>query len=473
MLLFVTTEKNMPDHLRFIPLTVSNYLSSLMTNGIYSNRCWVDGKLQEATIHWHDGTITKVEKSKPSSFDDIINAGDQIVMPGLIDAHVHVNEPGRTEWEGFDTATQAAAAGGITTIVDMPLNASPVTTNKNAFLQKLASTKNKLHVNCGFYGGLIPGNQNELGALIEEGVLGIKAFLTHSGIDEFPNVSQQDLDSAMPLIAQHGIPLLVHCELSDETTSQQLSKNPTSYQSFLASRPRSWENRAIALIIELCRQHQCPVHIVHVSSSEALPLIHDAKSNGLPVTAETCPQYIYFNSEEIADADCLFKCAPPIRERINNGKLKEALKNGTLDFIATDHSPAPADIKEINSGNLQKAWGGIAGLQFLLAASWSALKDTMPIEKFIPLVTEHPAKFLQIENKTGFIREGYDADLAIWLPEESFEVKQSMIFHKHKISPYVSRNLFGKVHHTIVNGKVVFSEGKIIQKNAGTWVLKK
>jgi allantoinase len=443
-----------------------------MTNAIYSNFCWLDDKLQEATIHWQDGVISRIEQSKPAGFNGVIDASDKVVMPGLIDAHVHVNEPGRTDWEGFDTATQAAAAGGITTIVDMPLNASPVTTNKENFQQKLASTENKMHVNCGFYGGLVPGNQDKLEELIATGVLGIKAFLTHSGIDEFPNVTENDLHLAMPVIARHGIPLLVHCELTDEDTGKQLSKNPTIYQSYLASRPKSWENRAIALMVDLCRKHKCPVHIVHVSSAEALSLIKEAKTIGLPLTAETCPQYIYFYSEEIADGNCLFKCAPPIREKLNNEKLKEALKEGTLDFIATDHSPAAPDLKEISSGNLQKAWGGIAGLQFLLSASWSALKKNMSIEKFIPLVTEHPANFLHIENRKGFLREGYDADIITWAPEESFVVKEEMIFHKHKISPYVSRNLFGKLHQTIVNGKIVYSEDKIIQKNAGTWVLK-
>ncbi|MGZ5189778.1 MAG: allantoinase AllB, partial [Flavisolibacter sp.] len=387
--------------------------------------------------------------------------------------HVHVNEPGRITWEGFDTATKAAAAGGITTIIDMPLNASPVTINTKNFKRKLESTKDQLHVNCGFYGGLVPGNEMEIEGMIEAGVLGIKAFLTHSGIDEFPNVGKQELEKVMPLLAQYQIPLLVHCELTDEKRHSDPDTHPESYQQYLASRPKSWENDAIAMMIDLCRKYNCPVHIVHVSSAEALSLIKAAKKEGLPLSAETCPHYIFFHSEEIMDGNCTFKCAPPIRERSNNTELKEALKNGTLDFIASDHSPAPPDLKELSTGNLQKAWGGIAGLQFLLSASWSSIKDIISIEKFIPLLTSHPADFLKINNRKGYIKPGYDADIVVWSPEKSFIVTEESIFHKHKISPYVSRELSGKIEYSFVNGELVFSNHSINIKNAGKWVLRK
>ena len=277
-------------------------------------------------------------------------------MPGVIDAHVHINEPGRTEWEGFDTGTQAAAAGGITTIIDMPLNANPVTTTVIAFDEKIVASKSKLHVNVGFYGGLVPGNQNELEGLIQAGVLGIKCFLTHSGIDEFPNVGKKEIDAAMPIIAKYGLPLLVHCELESKQVDNQFSDFPNSYRYYLASRPKQWENDAVELMIKLCRKHNCKTHIVHVSSAEALASIKEAKEEGLLLTAETCPHYIYFSAEDIPDSNCLFKCAPPIREKENNDLLKAALKSGVLDFIATDHSPAPPDIKELTTGNLQKAW---------------------------------------------------------------------------------------------------------------------
>ena len=245
-------------------------------------------------------------------------------MPGVIDVHVHINEPGRTEWEGFETATQAAAAAGTTTIIDMPLNASPVTTTLKAFNEKLEASKNKLNINVGFYGGLIPGNKDELEPMINAGVLGIKCFLVHSGIDEFPNVGEKEMDEAMPIIAKHHIPLLAHCEMYEEQIQNDFSKYPTSYKHYLESRPKKWENDAVDLVIKLCRKHQCPTHIVHVSSCEALKTIAEAKKEGLPITAETCAHYLYFSAEDIPDNNCLYKCAPPIREKENNTLLKRS-----------------------------------------------------------------------------------------------------------------------------------------------------
>lgn len=442
-------------------------------SAIYSKRCWIENELSEATIYFHNGAISGIEKNKPKDFSHILDAGNSILMPGVIDIHVHVNEPGRSAWEGFNTATMAAAAGGITTIVDMPLNANPVTINKTNFDLKLKSTRDQLHVNCGFYGGLVPGNEMEIKSMIESGVLGIKAFLTHSGIEEFPNVAQRELDIVMPLLARYQIPLLVHCELSDTLIHSDLDSHPDSYQQYLASRPASWENKAVAMMIDLCRKHSCPVHIVHVSSSQSLSMIEAAKNEGLLITAETCPHYIYFTAEEIKDGNCTFKCAPPIREASNNVELKQAIKNGVLDLIASDHSPAPPEMKEISSGNLQKAWGGIAGLQFLLSASWSSMKDTIAIEEFIPLLTSHPAEVLSIGHIKGHIKPGYDADFVIWSPEQNFMVKEESIFHKHKITPYVSRILSGVVKYTFVNGELVYANESINKKNAGKWVLRK
>ncbi len=441
-----------------------------MTNkrSIYSNRCWLEGKLQPATVCFEKGIITEIQFNK---MDDAEDAGNHILMPGIIDAHVHINEPGRTEWEGFDTATQAAAAGGITTIVDMPLNAIPVTTNANALDEKLKASKNKLHVNVGFYGGLIPDNtphpsdQHELEGLMQAGVLGIKCFLTHSGIDEFPNVHEKEIAMAMPVIAKYDLPLLAHCEMYKKEVKNQFSDFPNSYRYYLASRPKQWENDAVELMINLCRKYNCKTHIVHVSSAEALIKIQKAKEEGLPVTAETCAHYIYFNAEDIPDSNCLYKCAPPIREKENNDLLKKALINGILDFITSDHSPAPPDIKELESGNLQKAWGGIAGLQFLLPASWTAIKEIISIEKFIPLLTEHPAKFLKLEKRKGKLAVGYDADLVLWDPEKNFEVKASAILHRYDCSPYCGKHLFGTVHQTIVNGEMVFNRETIVDKS--------
>jgi allantoinase len=437
---------------------------------IYSNRCWVEQKLQPATIHVSKGKIIAIDFCESP---DALNVGNDILMPGVIDAHVHVNEPGRTEWEGFETATQAAAAGGTTTIVDMPLNASPVTVNVESLHLKIKSTENKLFVNVAFYGGLVPQHMSALDELLRSGISGIKCFLVHSGIDEFPNVIKADLEMAMPVIAKSNLPLLAHCEIHDETIDSGLLSDTGNYSKYLASRPKKWENEAVEMMIDLCRKFNCPVHIVHVSSAEALPLIAAAKAEGLPITAETCAHYIFFNAENIPDRATIYKCAPPIREQSNNQQLKKALVDGVLDFITTDHSPAPPSIKEITSGNLAKAWGGIAGIQFLLSASWSAMKNDISVEHFIPLLTSNPAHFLQIETK-GEIKVGYDADMVVWSPEESFEVHAKDILHRYDVSPYVGKKLSGVIKQTIVNGQVVYQGKKIEKDNKfGELVLRK
>ena len=436
---------------------------------IYSTRVWIANQLQPATICFNNGSITALHFEKLKDAEDFGNA---VIMPGVIDAHVHINEPGRTEWEGFETATQAAAAGGTTTIIDMPLNASPVTTTLQAFQEKLDSSVGKMNVNVGFYAGLIPGNSQHLESMIQAGVVGVKCFLTHSGIDEFPNVTEKDLDEAMPIIAKYNLPLLAHCELYDTEIACDFENNPTSYQHYLASRPKKWENDAIDLMIRMCRKHNCPVHIVHVASAEALSKIEAAKKEGLPITAETCTQYIYFNAEDIPDANCIYKCAPPIRERVNNEQLKQAFVTGVLDFITTDHSPAPPAIKEMETGNLKKAWGGIAGIQFLLNGSWTALKNTMSLEQFIPLVTSKPAGFIKSKTK-GTIAIGNDADFVIWNPEETSVIKESDVFFRYKISPYIAQTLSGVVLETIVNGATVYQNKSITNKNKGKWLLQK
>ncbi|MEO8588495.1 MAG: amidohydrolase family protein, partial [Flavobacteriales bacterium] len=298
-------------------------------------------------------------------------------------------------------------------------------------------------------------------------VFGIKAFLTHSGIDEFPNVAEADLRKALPILKKHDAKLLVHCEL--ETEAVTLSEpalsgvegpkgDPRSYYDYLASRPAKWETDAIALMIRLSEEFDVHVHIVHVSSAEALPLIRDAKRSGLRITAEACPHYLVFCAEEIPDGATEFKCAPPIRERANNELLWEALKDGTLDFVATDHSPAPPDMKEQVSGNFMKAWGGIAGLQFLLPAFWTVAKERgFTIEDVARLLCEHPADFLGLKTK-GRIAPGCDADLVIWDPEAGFVVKEENIQHRHKFTPYAGRMLYGVVERTVVGGADSFRE---------------
>ncbi len=439
---------------------------------LYSEKVFIENKFQAATIFIKKNKIVQIENSRVN-LPELVDVGKQMILPGIIDAHVHINEPGRTDWEGFETATKAAIAGGTTTVVDMPLNSSPVTTTKESFDKKLVASQGKLYANCGFWGGVVPSNAADLTEILESGVLGIKAFLTHSGIDEFPNVTREDLEKAMPQIAAYNLPLLVHCELESPTPAiEQLKANPRSYTAYLASRPKSWENEAIVMMIELCRRYNCKTHIVHVSSGEALEKIANAKAEGLPLTAETCPQYLFFNAENIEDGDTRFKCAPPIREAANNEELWKALSNGVLDFITTDHSPAPSKIKEIDTGNFYKAWGGIAGLQFLLSSIWTKARErNIPLEKIIPMLTTKPAGLAGLDSYKGEISEGYDADLVVFDPDVSFEVKQENILHKHKVTPYIGQSLYGKVLQTYINGKLAFEGESIIHSPFGKTIL--
>ncbi len=428
---------------------------------LHSKRTITPAGERDAFVWIKDGLIKSVSEANPDINVEVIDIGNNVLMPGVIDPHVHINEPGRSEWEGFDTATKAAIAGGVTTLVDMPLNASPVTTTVEAFEKKLAATKGNLHTNCGFWGGLVPGNEKEIEPLIENGVLGFKAFLTHSGIDEFPNVTEDDLRKAMPLLAKHGLPLLVHAELSDNH-KPPTTNNKRSYQAYLQSRPKKCEDDAIALMIRLCEEFDCRTHIVHLSSADSIEQIQRAKEKGLPLTVETAQHYLAFCAEEISDGATAFKCAPPIRERANNERLWQALKEGIIDFVATDHSPATRDLKQLESGDFTKAWGGIASIQFALPALWTVAKQRgYTASDVCKWLSANPAKLIEQEAKKGIIAEGFDADLIVWNPEESFVVTDDIIQHKHKVTPYIGRELFGVVKQTYLSGVKVYDEGKM------------
>ena len=416
-----------------------------------SNKVITGGEVKLAWVAIREGIIAGVWPQLPPGFQQTVtDLGDLVLMAGVIDPHVHINEPGRTEWEGFETATSAALAGGVTTLVDMPLNASPVTTTVQALKQKLASAEGKLQVQVKFWGGIVPGNEREIEGLIEQGVLGFKAFLTHSGIDEFPNVTEEDLRKAMPILAEKGLPLLVHCELSDEPLPASHT-DPASYKQYLASRPHEWEDRAIALMLRLCEEYRCRVHIVHLSSCHSIEAIRAAKEKGLPVTVETAQHYLYFQAETIADGQTAFKCAPPIRGRANNDLLWKALQEGIIDFVATDHSPAPPALKELATGNFIKAWGGIASLQFALPAFWTAARSRkIPLTQVATWLCEKPAILAGLQHKKGKIEPGYDADLVAWNPDASFVVTPEIIRHKHKLTPYMGETLWGTVEQVWV-----------------------
>lgn len=436
---------------------------------IHSQHTVLPGGMGDATIFIKDGVISGIEKGLASQPGDrLVDVGEKVLMPGVIDPHVHINEPGRTDWEGFDTATRAALAGGITTLVDMPLNASPVTTTVAAMDKKLAAAAGQLHCHCGFWGGIVPGNEKDIGPLIGRGVLGFKAFLTHSGIDEFPNVTEADLRKVLPVIAASGLPLLVHCELEgvrglaerSAVDSGMPEADPRSYRNYLLSRPRVWEEDAIALMIRLCAEYGCRTHIVHLSSAGGIDLIRKAKDKGLPVTAETAQHYLYFTAEDIRDGATAFKCAPPIRERQNNDKLWEALLEGVIDFVATDHSPAPPVMKQLESGNFIKAWGGIASIQLALPALWSITRNKggRPGD-LVKWLCEGPAALIGESGRRGRIERGAIADLVVWDPDADFLVTAEGLYHKHKVTPYMGQRLAGVVEQTWLRGVKAFERG--------------
>lgn len=430
-------------------------MSDLIIKG--NNILTPDG-LRPAVVLVKDGRIHAIQADLPGDALTIVDIGDKVLMAGITDPHVHINEPGRTDWEGFDTATRAAIAGGVTTLVDMPLNASPVTTTVQALEQKIHTATSQLHADCGYWGGIIPGNEHAVEPLINKGVLGFKAFLIHSGIDEFPNVTAADLEKVMPIIAKHRLPLLVHCELTD--SQQAIQENKRSYRQYTASRPPSWEQAAIGLMVHLCGKYNCRVHIVHLSAADAIPQIVAAKQKGLPLTVETAQHYLYFNGEEIPDGNTSFKCAPPVRDRENNQQLWEALKAGVIDFVATDHSPAPPELKALDTGDFTRAWGGIASLQLALPALWTAGQSrNITLPQVAQWLCERPAVLAGLQDRKGKIATGYDADFVIWDPQRSFTVNAEGLYHKHKLTPYINETLYGVVEQTYIRGIKVFDQG--------------
>lgn len=406
------------------------------------------GATRPGAVSIKDGRIADILSYDCAATHDF---GDSVVMPGLVDSHVHVNEPGRTEWEGFETATDAAAAGGVTTIVDMPLNCIPVTISAAALREKLAAVDGRLRVDAAFWGGVVPGNAGELESLAAAGARGCKAFLCHSGIDDFPQATEEDLRQAMPILARLGLPLLLHAELCNAPSDG--CDDARSYDCYVRSRPARWEVDAIALAARLCEETRCRTHIVHLSAAEALPIVAKAKKAGLPFTAETCPHYLTFAAEEIAPGRTDYKCAPPIRERANREKLWAALRDGTLDMIVSDHSPCVPELKKLDTGDFGQAWGGIAGLQFTLPAAWTGWSSRGgSLEGLSRLVSEAPARLARLESK-GRVAPGFDADLVVWDPEASVEVSPATVRHRHKVTPYTGRPLRGRARAVFLRGQ--------------------
>jgi allantoinase len=437
-----------------------------------SRRVVREGTIGPAAVHVQGGVIAAITRHDDLPRDaEVVDAGDLVVMPGVVDCHVHVNEPGRTEWEGFETATRAAAAGGITTIVDMPLNSDPVTTTLAALRAKEESATPRCWVDHSFWGGVIPGNQGELEPLMDAGLPGFKCFLVHSGIDDFPDVTEKDLRIAMPILARRGSVLLVHAEVPGPMArvAAEVAKGAKErYATFLASRPRASEDEAVALMIALCRETGCRVHIVHLSSASAIPALVAARREGLPITVETCPHYLTFTAEEVPDRATHYKCCPPIRERENRERLWAALAEGAIDMVVSDHSPCPPAMKLPETGDFAAAWGGISALQLSLPLVWTGARERgHGLERVVEWMCRAPARLVGIERRKGALEVGLDADLVLFDPDRTFAPAPETIHHRHKVTPAAGRTLRGVVQATFLRGQKVFENGAFLGGPAG------
>jgi allantoinase len=436
----------------------------MTSQALRSRRVVTPQGVRPATIHIRHWRIERVGtwEEVPEASEGLLDWGDSVILPGLVDSHVHINEPGRTDWEGFETATRAAAAGGVTTLVDMPLNSIPATTTCEAFRAKVEAARGKTRVDVGFWGGVVPGNAWELPALRVD-CLGFKAFLVPSGVEEFQHVGETDLREALPVLARHGSVLLAHAELPgpiDAAARVWDGAGPAElreYDRYLRSRPDAAEVEAVELLARLCRETGCRVHIVHVASAEVLPVLRRAREEGLPITAETCPHYLTFSAEEIPDGGVAWKCAPPIRSRENREQLWAALREGVLDLVASDHSPCPPEMKKIETGDFRGAWGGIASLQLSLAAVWTGARERgFTISDLAEWMCAAPARLAGLGERKGRIAPRYDADLVVWDPDASFEIRPENLQHRHKITPYAGRTLQGIVRQTLLRGETVY-----------------
>jgi allantoinase len=439
-----------------------------MSQAFCSTRVLTAGGLAPATFFIEGERI--VDISRVGKVGDSVacrDFGDLIVLPGLVDSHVHINEPGRTEWEGFHTATQAAASGGVTTLVDMPLNCIPETIDVRALAAKRAAASGKAWVDWAPWGGVVRGNAEALNSLADAGVPGFKCFMVHSGIDGFAWVDESDLRQALAVLRETRLPLLVHAEVAGPVDSATASLKTAGadwrkYSTYLASRPDAAELDAIAILIRLAEEFHTHIHIVHLASAEALPMLADARARGVPITVETCVQYLNFAAEDIPDGATEYKCAPPIRGRANRDKLWAALESGLIDMVTTDHSPCPPEMKRRDEGRWDLAWGGIASLGLALPVLWTAMTERgtdarTAIEQIGRWMASEPARLAGVSDRKGALKQGSDADFVVFDPNAEWIVTSESFHFRHKLSPYLGKKLRGRVVETWLRGERIFS----------------
>jgi allantoinase len=411
-----------------------------------------EGVVRAVSVAVRDGVVVAIAPydDPPPAVTRVDLPDDEVLLPGLVDSHVHINEPGRAEWEGFATATRAAAAGGVTTLVDMPLNSIPPTTTVAALEVKRAAARDKVHVDLAFWGGIVPGNLADLAGLQAAGVAGFKAFLVPSGVEEFPNVSYAELAAALEAVQRWGALTVVHAE-DPSVIDAAAPPHGRSYAGFVASRPHEAEDQAIARLVDLARACRARVHVLHLSSATAVPALAAARAEGLEVTVETCPHYLTLAAEEVPAGATAYKCCPPIRDQANQELLWQGLRNGVIDQVVSDHSPCPADLKAPESGDFSAAWGGIASLQLGLPLVWTAARARgFALTDVVRWMSHAPARLARLPK--GQISEGVDADLVAFAPDESFTVDGKRLHHRSPLTPYDGRRLMGVVRRTWLRG---------------------